>query len=114
MILYLAVRLFSVFQRTMAQQSEHELWRWEAFFEEVRFLRDCGGQLGSCNEEYVYYAEERLELCVQSVTCLKDHLQTHIRNIPQQNREIVLRYLDDLLECLSALRQEWMQYQEMQ
>ena len=57
-----------------------------------------------------------VELCVQSVTLLKDHLQTQIRSIPEQNCEVVHRYLAemaDLLECLRVLQQEWLQYQEV-
>ena len=101
----------------MAQQSEHELWGWQAFFDELStFLRDSSRQLGNCSEGYVYYVEERLELCVQSVTLLKDHLQTQIPNIPERSREVVHRYLGEMgdsLECLTALQQEWLQYQEV-
>ena len=46
---------------------------------------------------------------MQSVIRLKDHLQTQTRNIPEQNHEVVRRYLgemDDLLECLRALQQK--------
>ena len=100
----------------MAGRSEHEVWGWETFFEEVgAFLRDAGRQFGNCTEDYAYYAVERLEVCAQNVSHLRDHLEAQIRSVSQQNRAVVSSYkieMEELLECLRALFQEWRKYLE--
>ena len=46
----------------------HELWRWEAFFDNLKsFIEDADRHLGNCTKRYTYYAAERMEMCVQFV-----------------------------------------------
>jgi len=94
----------------------HEVWGWETFFEEVgTFLRDAGRRFGNCTEEYAHYVVERLELCVQNISRLREHLEAHVSNVQQQNRAVVRSYANEmerLLECLRSLSREWQKYVE--
>lgn len=101
----------------MVTPSEHELWGWESFFEQVgAFVRDSGRQLGNCNEQYAEYVVERLEMLISRITTLKNHIEDQLATVAQQNREVVTWYqsqLEELLECLRALSGEWHEYLQM-
>ena len=98
---------------TDGQQSSHELWGWETFFEEVcAFVREASRQFGNCTEDYDHYAVERLQLCVRNTSRLRENLVSHTSEILLQNRVVNTyeRELQELIECLRSLSQEWQNY----
>ena len=96
----------------VASDAESELWGWETFFDEIStFLRDASRQFGSCTEEYALYALNRLEVCVQNVTHLRNYLEAHTSR--SESGRIISAYITDmneLLECLRELSLEWLKY----
>ena len=55
---------------------------------------------------------ERLEVCVLTVSHLRDHFETQgvSQTVSHRSREVLSHYkseLDDLLSCLRALYREW-------
>jgi len=97
-----------------SSQAESELWGWEAFFEEIAsFLRESGRQFGSCSENYANYSIERLEVCIITVTRLKEHLENGITRVQSEYHEVVTRYknsMEALVVYLRSLSEEWDRY----
>ena len=104
----------------MAQPStEHELWGWQRFFEEIeRFVGESERQFANCNEGYAQYAIETFEFYIASVCRVRDHLALHhVQTASQESREVLSVYrneLEGLLFCLQELCRKWLEYHEMQ
>jgi len=83
-----------------------EIWGWERFFEEVAiFLASLMRQYGTANESYSHYAVERLTICVQYVSNVRDHLQASSTTLRNEERDVSIRYMQKLGELISYLRQ---------
>ena len=55
--------------------SQPEVHGWEGFFEEVSlFLESLSRQYGTANERYSHYAVERLGICIQSMSRVREQL----------------------------------------
>lgn len=93
---------------------QHELWGWEAFFDNLKsFIEDASRHLGNCTSRYAYYAAERMQMCVQFVSQLKDHIQDHMTLTSQPNFVILNYYSSEMESLVSLLRllcQEWQRY----
>lgn len=98
----------------MASSSESQLWGWETFFDKISsFLRESGQQFGNCSENYANYAVERLEICIITVTRLKEHLENGVALVEPEYHEVVTAYknnMEDLLMYLRSLSEEWERY----
>ena len=58
---------------------QHKSWGWEVFFDNLKsFIKDADRHLGNCTERYAYYAAERIEMCMQFVSQLKEYIQDHV------------------------------------
>lgn len=97
-------------------ESDHVLWGWERFFDELAsFMRDINRQAGIANESYCEYAVERLEICIHSVSTLLDQLRTRPVHVTDSVADIATRYsvqLAELLQCLRGLYIEWQRYHD--
>ena len=59
----------------VVDSSEHELWGWRSFFEQItEFLNEAERHFGTANEAYALYVIERFEVCMSNVRQLKAHL----------------------------------------
>jgi len=48
---------------------------WELFFDHLSaLLRESGQRFGNCSDSYAHHATERLEICIEYVSRLKNHL----------------------------------------
>ena len=85
---------------------EHEVWGWEPFFEEIlRTLRSIMREYGTANESYSHYAIERLAICVQAVSNVREHLrQATETSLSDPETAVVMRYVQDLSELVSSIR----------
>ena len=101
-------------ERPFSESSEEsQLWGWEAFFDELSaFLRELHRRYESCSEAYGSYAMERLEICISSVSRLKNHLEDGLTRVEQENRPIVRRYVSDMEELVSYLRSLSREFQD--
>ena len=94
----------------------HILWGWERFFEELSsFLDDINRQAGHSNESYCEYVLERLEVCVESVSSLRDLLRTRPPSVTEGESHIAVGYstqLTELLRCLRRLYMKWQEYMD--
>ena len=73
-----------------------------------------GRQFGNCSEAYANYAIERLEVCVLTVSHLRDHFET--QGISQT---VSHRSLESLQECVGCRAyghhyREWQEYLDVQ
>ena len=83
-----------------------EIWGWERFFEEVAiFLASLMRQYGTANESHSHYAVERLTICVLYVSNVRDHLQASSTTLRNEERDVSIRYTQELGEPISYLRQ---------
>ena len=96
---------------------QHELWGWETFFDNLKsFIEEADRHLGNCTERYASYAAERMEMCVEFVTQLKECIQDHIISVSQPNVVILNYYSSEMESLVSNLRllcQEWQRYIEV-
>ena len=92
------------------------LWGWERFFEELAtFMRELHRQAGSANESYCEYAVDRLEVCIQSLSSLIDHLRTRPSHVTESQASVAAQYsvqLTELLQCIRGLYIEWQGYSD--
>lgn len=95
-------------------RSQHELWGWETLFQELSsFLRDADRHLGNATVNYAQYVVDRLEIIVRTIFHLKEHIEAEMTSIEERNRHIGVHYvqdMEDLLQCLRPLSQEWQKY----
>ena len=96
----------------MSLEPQHEVWGWETLFQELNsFLRDADRHLGTATLNYAHYVVDRLEVIIRTICHLKEHIQA--ATINERNRHIAVRYvrdMEDLLDCLRPLSQEWRKY----
>ena len=85
---------------------DQEVWGWEVLFQEVSAtLRSIMRQYGTANEGYAHFAVERLGICVQAVSGVRQHLQASEANLSDADRAVVVRYVQDLEELASSVRE---------
>jgi len=65
------------------------------------YIEDTNRHLGNCTERYTCYAAERMEMCVQFVYQLKEHIQDHMTAISQPN--VILNYYLSEMKFLVAI-----------
>ena len=99
---------------SIESRSQHELWGWETLFQELNsFLRDANRHLGNATVNYVQCVVDRLEITVRTISQLKEHMEAEMTSIEERNRHIAVHYvqdMEDLLQCLRSLSQEWQKY----
>lgn len=84
-----------------------EVWGWSSFFGELaRFLQGAANNYGSANSQYALYCVNRLSMCHRNVTSLKETVE--LSN--NQDLSGILRDLNELLDCISALYEQWNSY----
>ena len=94
-------------------RSQHELWGWETFFDSLEsFIEVADRYLGNCTDRYACYAAESMEMCMQYVYQLKEHIQGHMTAISQPNIVILNYYLSEMESLISSLK-EWQRYTEV-
>ena len=83
-------------------------------FEELSlFVQDSSRHLGNCSERYTRYASERMVMCVEFVSRLKQHIQDRLDSVSHQNRSNLnyyVRELESLTFLLTLLCQQWLRY----
>ena len=98
----------------LLEESQHKLWWWETLFQELNsFICDADRRLGNSTINYAQYAVERMEICVQPIFHLKEHIENEVSYIYKQNHHIAVRYvgdMEDLLQCFRSLSQELQKY----
>lgn len=103
------------------EEAEDQLLGWEEFFEQIgHFLRESERHFGNCSGQYAGYVVDRLQLCIRSCSILKDHFDDHMVDIQQvssgPDRDVILKYTDDLVELMSCLRElsrEWLRFMDV-
>ena len=62
-------------------------------------------EYGTANESYSHYAIERLAICVQAVSNVREHLrQATEASLSDAETAVVMRYVQDLSELVSSIR----------
>ena len=75
------------------------LWGWESHFEEIDlFAGERGRQFGNCSEAYANYAIERIEVCVLTVSHLRDNFETQGVSQTVSHRSLIEVSLESLQE----------------
>ena len=81
------------------------------------FLCEIGRCLGNCSVSYAHHAAERLEICIGSISHLKNYLDDNLENVPEDNCAIILDYKNRmglLLTYLHSLGHKWQHYINVQ
>ena len=69
------------------------------------FDGESGRQFGNCSEAYANYAIERLEVCVLTVSHLRDHFKTQgiSQTVSHRSREVLSHYKSELDVVLTGI-----------
>jgi len=83
---------------------------WRSFFQEIANLATTGERhYGVCNANYCNYMIERIELSIQSSQTIVAGLSSV--DARQNNIAEITGYLEQLIELLRSLLDEWKDYQ---
>jgi len=100
----------------MADASGSTLLGWEAFFEEASsLLRSAERQEGVANMAFSHYVVERLQICISSVTLIREHLLNPpaTAEVSERDRVVYHHYATDLqvlTDSMRAISQQWEMY----
>ena len=94
---------------------ESVVWGWYRFFDEVQVVQESiMRQYGTADERYAHFSVDRLSICVQAVSNVRDHLHDGESTLmSEEERGVVSRYvqmLDELVGCLRQLVSLWEVY----
>ena len=84
---------------------------WARYFSGIsRFLESAERQNGTANATFCEYVLERLELCIDTCSHLRDHMVTGGSSRDEEIREDYKSNLDGLVDCL---RCKWLEYEDI-
>ena len=84
---------------------------WEIFFVEIdRFIQVSERHLESANDRYTDYVLERLAILYQSISTIKERLESELSSEEQLSLSAMLDCLGDLLTLLPQLANKWQEH----
>ena len=88
------------------------VWGWESFFVEVvRFIQVSQRHFENANQQYTDYVLERLAIIYQSISAIKERLESDTNSVGQQpSLNSVLGSLDDLLTLIPLIANKWQEH----
>ena len=98
------------FPDLLLAMTSSEVWGWSSYFEELaRFLQSAANNYGSANSQYALYCINRLSICHRNVNYLKETIERS----NNQDLSSTLRELNELLDCISAMYEQWNAYSQI-
>ena len=86
---------------------------WSRFFNEVSsLLQELDRQYGIGNLSYVYFALDRLEVCLSSLRLLSRTINEHVDSTSYAER-LLTSEVQELIMCLRVIRARWLEYRQI-
>ena len=87
---------------------------WTRYFDDIsRFLDGAERQYGIANANFCEYVLERLEVCIDTCSSLRDHMVTGGASGDEDIIEEYRSNLECLVECLRWVQGKWLEYEDI-